>query len=271
MRKHTFPLRDINGNIPVRLEYSIPVGLSVNSKKMNTFALKSSLDSTTLAVGWTNGMLSSETSSNSLLITTGMPLRGILWMGSTFNCWHLVLRIPCQGCCICPFAVPGLGFRYLVTPFAVRFGHPLTYPRQMAFSRVEICGLHNNWCANRMLFAFVCTVCVKKAIWMARWAWALAITGAANGSTFGMCWEDLPGVPNGRVHKSVGGSFQPVEITLPLYQTLHVCLSNVTLQPALVNTCMPRRNTMERSGMMLPVNIKRRPLMMILHMCVDMT
>ncbi len=160
----------ISGNTPVRLEYSIPVRLSANAAKMNAFALESLSDSTMLAAGWTNGMLSLETLSNSLLITMGTSLHGILWMGSTFICWCLVLQIPCRGCCICPFAVTGLGFRYLVTPFAVRCGHPLTYPRQMAFSRVEICGLHNDWCANRMLFAIVCTVCVKKAIWTARWA-----------------------------------------------------------------------------------------------------
>jgi hypothetical protein len=187
MKKHTFPLRDMNGNVPARLEYSIPVHLSANAAKMNTFVLELSLDSMMLAAGQMNGMLSSETSSNSLLIMIGTLLHGISWMGSTFICWHLVLWIPCQGHCICPFAVARLGFRYLVTPFAVRFGHPLTYPRQMAFSRVEIRGLHNDWCANWMLFAFVCTVHVKKAIWMARWAWALAITGAANGSTFGTC------------------------------------------------------------------------------------
>ncbi len=250
MRKHTFPLRDMNGNAPVRSIYSIPVRLSANAAKMNAFALELLLDSMMLAAGWTNGMLSSETFSNSSLITMGMSLHGISWMGSAFISWRLVLRIPCWGCCICPFAVTRLGFRYLVTPFAVRFGHPLTYPHQMAFSKVEICGLHNDWCANWMLFAFVCTVCVKKAIWTARWAWASAITEAADGSTFGTCWEDMPGVPNGRVHKSVAGSFQPVKITLPLYQTLHVCLSSVMSQPTLVNTCMPKRDAMERSGMM---------------------
>ncbi len=81
----------------------------------------------------------------------------------------------------------------------------------------------------------------------------------------------MPGVPNGRGHILVAGSFQPVKITLPLYQTLHVCLSNVMSQPALVNTCMPKGDGMERSGMMWPVNKQGRPLMMILHMCVDMT
>ncbi len=82
MKNHTFPLRDMNGNVLVRLEYSIPMQLSANAAKMNTFALELSLDSMMLAAGWMNGMLSSETSLNSSLITMGTLLHGISWMGS---------------------------------------------------------------------------------------------------------------------------------------------------------------------------------------------
>jgi hypothetical protein len=82
---------------------------------------------------------------------------------------------------MCPLAVARLGFRYLDTPFAIRLGQPFRYPRQMALSKVEILGLHRDWCAKRMLFALVCTVCVKKMICVERLAWALIHTGAAGG------------------------------------------------------------------------------------------
>jgi hypothetical protein len=91
----------------------------------------------------------------------------------------LVLRMPHCGCFICPFAVAGLGLRYCVTSCDVRLGHPLRYPRRIALRRVEILGLQRDWFANRMLFAFVCMVCVKNAIWVAMLARALANTGAA--------------------------------------------------------------------------------------------
>jgi len=39
MRKHTFPLRDINGNGPVRSLYNVPVCLSANEAKQKMLAL----------------------------------------------------------------------------------------------------------------------------------------------------------------------------------------------------------------------------------------
>jgi hypothetical protein len=41
-KKHTFPLRDINGNDPVRSLYSTPVCLSANAEKQKIFSLESS-------------------------------------------------------------------------------------------------------------------------------------------------------------------------------------------------------------------------------------
>jgi hypothetical protein len=60
------------------------------------------------------------------------------------------------------FAMAGLGLRYLVTPLAVKFGHPLRKPLQMALSRVDIRWLHRDWWANFMLLALVRMVWVKK-------------------------------------------------------------------------------------------------------------
>ncbi len=74
----------------------------------------------------------------------------------------VVLRIPWWGRFMWPFAVAGLGLRYLVTPLAVKFGHPLRKPLWMALSRVDIHGLHRDWWANFMLLALVRTVWVNK-------------------------------------------------------------------------------------------------------------
>jgi hypothetical protein len=60
------------------------------------------------------------------------------------------------------FHVAGLGLRYLVMPLAVKFGHPLRKPLRMALSRIDIRGLHRDWCANFMLLALVRTVWVNK-------------------------------------------------------------------------------------------------------------
>ncbi len=151
----------MNGNVPVRSLYNVLV--CANVAKQNRFA------SVWLSI------LSS--------ITLGIRAKGISGIGG--YCWctmslttiggrrHgdasawtivgvLVLRMPCLGRFICPFAVAGLGSRYFVTPCNIRLGHPLRYPRQIAMKRVEILGLQRDWCANQMLFAFVCTVCVKK-------------------------------------------------------------------------------------------------------------
>ncbi len=77
-----------------------------------------------------------------------------------------VLLIPCQGRFIWPFAVAELGWRYLRINFSERLGHPLRNPFQTALSRVEVLGLHNNWCANFTPFALVFMECEKLAIFM---------------------------------------------------------------------------------------------------------
>jgi hypothetical protein len=77
--------------------------------------------------------------------------------------------------------VAGLGLRYFVTPCTVRLGHPLRYPRRSALRRVDIFGLQNDWWANRMLFAFIRTVCVKHELSVTMFARASENSGAAGG------------------------------------------------------------------------------------------
>jgi hypothetical protein len=62
-----------------------------------------------------------------------------------------------------PFAVAGLGLRYLRMSFSDRFGQPLRKLLRTAFNNVKIFGLHNNWCANLTPFTRVFTECVKFA------------------------------------------------------------------------------------------------------------
>ncbi len=85
-----------------------------------------------------------------------MPNRGVL---------GVMLRIPCRGLFMCPLAVAGLGLRYLRINFSLIFGQPIKKPCCVAFSIVEIFGLHNDWCANFTAFSLVCTECVNAAIW----------------------------------------------------------------------------------------------------------
>ena len=65
------------------------------------------------------------------------------------------LRIPWHGHFMWPFAVAMLGFKYFVTFFAVRFGQLVMKPHRIAFINMDMRGLHRDWWANHMLFAFV--------------------------------------------------------------------------------------------------------------------
>ena len=75
----------------------------------------------------------------------------------------LVLLIPFFGCFMCPVAIAGLGFRYLVTRSLERLGHPFKKPFHKAFNREDILGLHIAWCPNFTVFARVRTKCVNMA------------------------------------------------------------------------------------------------------------
>ena len=82
----------------------------------------------------------------------------------------------------------------------------------------------------------------------------------------------LPAEPTiGRVHRSVVGSFMPVNIILPLYLTTHFSMSNLTVHPASVSTRIPKREAIDNSGTMCPTSVIGRPGIIISHMCVDIT
>ena len=76
----------------------------------------------------------------------------------------LVLRIPFLGRFMCPLAVAGLGFKYLVTSSSDRLGHPFKKPFRNAFKREDILGLHIAWCPNLTVLALVRTECVNMAM-----------------------------------------------------------------------------------------------------------
>jgi hypothetical protein len=72
---------------------------------------------------------------------------------------------------MCPFAVAGLGFKYLRINFLLMPRHPFKKPHRLAFNRVEIFGLHKNWCANLTVLVLVVTECVNiaRAGWTMGW------------------------------------------------------------------------------------------------------
>ncbi len=78
-------------------------------------------------------------------------------------------------------------------------------------------------------------------------------------------------MPRGRVHRSVVWSLLPVKIMFPFYLTTQVVLVKVTSHPTSVKTRMPHKDAMKRSGIMCPVSGKGRPLMCMLHICVNNT
>ncbi len=69
-----------------------------------------------------------------------------------------------------PFAVVGLGLRYLRMSFLDIFGHPLRKPFRVAFDRVEILGLHKDWWENLTALAHSCTKCANIAMLIPGWA-----------------------------------------------------------------------------------------------------
>jgi hypothetical protein len=64
---------------------------------------------------------------------------------------------------MCPLAIAGLGFKYLVISSSDRLGHPFKKPFRKAFNREDILGLHIAWCPNLTVLARVRTECVNMA------------------------------------------------------------------------------------------------------------
>ena len=74
---------------------------------------------------------------------------------------------------------------------------------------------------------------------------------------------------SGSVHRSVAGSWNPVNITLLLYITSHFLFVKSTLHPCLHSTRMPISEAIVRCGTMCPVRIAGNPGMMTSHSCVE--
>ncbi len=88
------------------------------------------------------------------------------------------------------------------------YGHPFGNPCQVAFRRGDIFGLHNDWGANLMLLARVCTECKNKAPSYMAWGGcgARLIPGQGCGKSIWLGVVRIPSFVIGRVHRSVLGS-----------------------------------------------------------------
>ena len=183
---------------------------------------------------------------------TGVGVGATVWLTSL----RRVLRMPWRGLFMCPFAVAGLGLRYLRINFSDKLGHPFRKPFLTALSSFEIFGLPNDWWANFTPFARVRTECVKSARltpgWMLMSLWARSISGADRGRAVLVA-------SRGSVHKPVVSSLKPRKMTLPSYITSHFSLSNVTVHPASHNGRMPISDAIARCGTMCPVNTFGKP------------
>jgi hypothetical protein len=117
-----------------------------------------------------------------------------------------------------------------------------------------------------MLLAFVCTVWAKVAkSWEAR-VWTSVVVMVADGHSALTGGEITLAESNGSIHRSVAGSLAPRKITFPRYLTIHSVVVKVTSQPTSVRTRMPKRDAIDKSEMMWPVSIVRRPSIAMSHM-----
>ncbi len=141
-KKHMLPSNDMKGKDPVRSWYTTPLVLSANAPKQKMFAIDSSPSSAMMlgpvCMSWIP-----------LGTKRGKTGGAICGMGvSSIFCFGRVLRIPCRGRFMWPFAKAVLGLRYLRINRSDKLGHPLRNPRRTALRRVEILGLHRDWWAN---------------------------------------------------------------------------------------------------------------------------
>ncbi len=182
-----------------------------------------------------------------------------------------VLCMPCRGRFMCPFAVAGLGLRYLRMSFLVMLGQPFRKPLRTAFSRVEIFGLQSDWCANLIPLLCVRTECVNDA----RLTPSCNVCfGCRAQSTKGGGHERVDCIPAGvigNVHKSVDGSLYPCKITFPSYSTSHLSLSKMTQHPTLQRGRIPTSKARAKFGTMCLVKTVGRPGIPMSHTWVDQT
>ncbi len=146
-----------------------------------------------------------------------------------------------------PFAVAGLGLRYLRIRVSEMLGHPLRKPRRVALRSVDIFGLHRDWCANLTLFARV------KIEWAKFAVWRTVVGGSDVIESGGVACTLLMGM----VHKSVFGSLCPCSIVSPWCIMLQWSLQNVTVHPASQRTRMS--DAIDRLGTMCPVSTSGNP------------
>ncbi len=132
----------------------------------------------------------------------------------------VVLRIPWCGHFIWPFAIAGLGLRYLLISLTLMYGHPLRNPCLVALRRMEIFGLHNGWCANLTLLARVRIECKKAAPSYISWGGCRAqpISGQDRGKSIWLGVVRIPSFVIGRVQRSVLRSYS-LKITRLSYTT----------------------------------------------------
>jgi len=173
----------------------------------------------------------------------------------------VVLRSPCRGCFMYPFAVAGLGLRYFSINSSVMNGHPLRNPLRVALISFDIFGLPRDWWANFTWFARVFIECAKAPTCWIPCGGQSFVLGLAAGAD----------VPIGSVHRSVAGSLCPRKIMLLLYITSQYFLVNVTVHPTAHNSLIPISEAIDSFGTMCPVNFLGRPGMTMSHMCVDLT
>ncbi len=135
----------MNGKFPKRSLYKTPECLSANAPKQKMFATISSQPSAMIAGTACPGI---QPGPGSPIILGGGTCAILGWLAKGGPCFCRVLLIPWRVCFMWPFAVAGLGLRYLRISFSDRFGQPFRKRLHTAFNNVEIFGLHNDWCAN---------------------------------------------------------------------------------------------------------------------------
>ncbi len=167
------PLYDMNGNEPVKLWYTIPLFLSANAPKQNTFAIDS-LSLSPIRLGpvecpypfsgyaWTSWK--SGNTCRLIWVAGCQGASSMVGIGTSLGAFGCILLMPWQGRFMWPFAVVGLGCRYWRINNSKIFGHHLRKPSRIAVSGVDNLELPNDWWANLTALARVHTKCVKVAI-----------------------------------------------------------------------------------------------------------